>query len=236
MEVRTKTPKKTLSVDSSSVLTIPRDLDHDDEGTSSIYDTMAFYPSEKLISIIASKLQIPLTDLSRLSKEYLKFRRSLRLNQMVQDFFFEKVVIKNDGENEDLRYLGRKILEESFRTLFSTNTNRPPQKTETAYEEVTTLALKFIESNLFEPMDLPLIAKEAGASVPTLNRKFKIGIGQTPYSYIKSRRLEEAMLLLKSGSYPVGQVALLVGYENFGAFTDAFKSKYGKPPSFFTKR
>lgn len=66
-------------------------------------------------------------------------------------------------------------------------------------------------------------AKSAGAGSPTT------------YAYIKDRRLEEALLLLKSKKYAVGEVAVLVGYENFGAFSDAFKVKFGKVPSQIVK-
>ncbi|MBY0384953.1 helix-turn-helix transcriptional regulator, partial [bacterium] len=53
----------------------------------------------------------------------------------------------------------------------------------------------------------------------------------TPYVYIKNRRLEESLRLLKSGQHTVADVALLVGYESFGAFSEAFKEKYGSSPS-----
>src|SRR5689334_393126 len=40
MEVRSRDPKMSFRIDSSSVLIVPKDLEHDDEGVSSIYDTM----------------------------------------------------------------------------------------------------------------------------------------------------------------------------------------------------
>src|ERR1035437_3406576 len=38
MEVRTKAPAATYKVDAFSVLLVPQDLVHDDEGTAAIYD------------------------------------------------------------------------------------------------------------------------------------------------------------------------------------------------------
>jgi hypothetical protein len=49
MEVRTRAPQTRLQVDQASVLLVPARLDHDDEGISSIYDTLALYPSEELV-------------------------------------------------------------------------------------------------------------------------------------------------------------------------------------------
>jgi AraC-like DNA-binding protein len=47
------------------------------------------------------------------------------------------------------------------------------------------------------------------------------------------RRLEEARRLIEAGTHAVGQVAVLVGYENFGAFSTAFKRQFGRSPSSF---
>ena len=56
-----------------------------------------------------------------------------------------------------------------------------------------------------------------------------------PYGYIKARRLEEGRRLIEAGTHPVGDVALLVGYENFGAFSTAFKAHFGRSPSSFRR-
>jgi AraC-like DNA-binding protein len=84
-------------------------------------------------------------------------------------------------------------------------------------------------------MEIAEIARHSGASTSTLLRKFRAETGTTPYSYIKNRRLEEALHLLKSGDQPISNIAILVGYENFGAFSEAFKQKYGKSPSAYRK-
>ena len=37
--------------------------------------------------------------------------------------------------------------------------------------------------------------------------------------------------MIEAGGTPVGDVAMLVGYENFAAFSTAFKRHFGAPPS-----
>ena len=96
-------------------------------------------------------------------------------------------------------------------------------------------AVDAIESNLFSPLEIKHLAKVVGASPTTLMRHFKMRANETVYSYIKRRRLDEAMELLKSGSHSIAEVASLVGYENFGSFSEAFKSQFHRPPSFFKK-
>lgn len=67
-------------------------------------------------------------------------------------------------------------------------------------------------------------------------RQFQRDTGKSPYAYIKTRRLEEARRLVEAGTHPVGDVAMLVGYENFGSFSTAFKNHFGRPPSSFQPR
>jgi AraC-like DNA-binding protein len=48
---------------------------------------------------------------------------------------------------------------------------------------------------------------------------------------LRDRRLEEAMSLIKSLRYSVGQVSDILGYENPSAFSAAFKKQFGISPS-----
>ena len=89
---------------------------------------------------------------------------------------------------------------------------------------------------LFSDLELTTIAGQAFASPSTLLRHFREDIGRSPHAYIKARRLEEARRLIEAGTHPVGDVAMLVGYENFAAFSSAFKRHFGAPPSSFRHR
>ena len=75
------------------------------------------------------------------------------------------------------------------------------------------------------------LAKHCATSESTLLRAFKRELGSTPASYVRGRRLEAALLLLKSGRYAVGEVATRVGYSSLAAFTEAFHKHFGVPPS-----
>lgn len=237
MEVRTKNPKETFVVDYETVLYVPKFLEHDDEGITSIYDTMAFYPSDKMLEDAAKKFGLSDDQFRRLTNECIKIRRTERLNSIAQAYFLERIVLnKNNYDQEAIIFLGRRLLEEVIMVTFNVKGSLESLKAEPVddpKESITVRAVRFIEANLFEPLEVPDIARQSYASVSTLLRRFKSDVGMTPYLYIKNRRLEEAMRLLKSGDYPVSDVALLVGYENFGAFSEAFKEKYGDSPSHY---
>jgi AraC-like DNA-binding protein len=236
MEVRTTGPRASHKVDASSILLVPKDLNHDDEGTASIYDTMALYPTKRLVNAAARKLDLTPQNLDRLYSECLKVRRHPKLDQFVQDYFFLRVLSRRPDQDEDASYLSRRILEETLRLAF------PSAKKETLApdnqaiaEPAVTRAVRYIETNLFETLELDEIARVSGASVSTLLRRFRQELNLTPYAYIKNRRLEEAHRLLLAGDHGVGEVAVLVGYGNFGAFSDAFKAKFGVVPSALQK-
>ncbi len=238
MEVRTKNPHNKYTVDYETVLSVPKDLVHDDEGMSSIYDTTAFFPSSEMIETAATKLNLTLAQVNHLTTEVIKIPRVPLVDSIFQGYFFERVVLsknKNEYDKEATQVLGRRILEEVLYTAFHPEKERSlhadSQTSDNPDESVSVRALRYIEANLFDHFELDDVARISNASVSTLLRKFKADVGVTPYTYIKNRRLEEALRLLKSGQHPVGDVALLVGYENFGAFSEAFKDKFGDVPS-----
>jgi AraC family transcriptional regulator len=88
----------------------------------------------------------------------------------------------------------------------------------------------YIEGNLFEPIDLSRLCEAVATSESTLLRAFKRELEQTPFAYIRNRRLEEAVLLLRAGDHQVRDVAILVGYEDLSAFGKAFRKRYGVGP------
>jgi AraC-like DNA-binding protein len=235
MEVRTKVPSHSFTIDQSSVLVVPAKLEHDDEGMSSIYDTIALFPNSQILATAASVVNISQQDLLSFTQNFKLVLRTQWLEQLLQNYFALRVVGKST-DNEVLNFFEQQILIEMLSTVYKSNDRRPEIKLPSQNEEnVGARALKFIEANLFEDIELDVIARKTYASVSSLLRQFKKQTGQTPYNYIKRRRLEEAMKLLKVTTHNVSEVALLIGYNNFGAFSEAFKEKYKISPSDVTK-
>ncbi|MEM9441753.1 MAG: AraC family transcriptional regulator [Pseudomonadota bacterium] len=80
---------------------------------------------------------------------------------------------------------------------------------------------------------LTALAHDAGMSVSTLQRHFKLLTGSTIISYIRRRRLEEARLALLDRGVTIAEAAFLSGYSNPSNFAAAFKRAFGSPPSAF---
>lgn len=75
------------------------------------------------------------------------------------------------------------------------------------------------------------LARRTGLSADKFYRLFNDIYGCPPGKYVHMERMGEALRLLSSTALPVGEVAVLTGYEEFSSFTRAFKNFYGYPPS-----
>jgi AraC-like DNA-binding protein len=64
-----------------------------------------------------------------------------------------------------------------------------------------------------------------------LSRQFKAAYGESPYSYLMTRRIERAMALLRRGDLSVTDVCFEVGCSSLGTFSTRFAELVGVPPS-----
>ncbi len=93
----------------------------------------------------------------------------------------------------------------------------------------------YIDAVFETDIALPDIARVAGLSRTHFLRSFTRCFGQTPYQVLRQRRLEHAAELLRTRYGSVTDVALAVGYNNFSAFTRAFRAFHGMAPSMFAR-
>jgi AraC-like DNA-binding protein len=64
-----------------------------------------------------------------------------------------------------------------------------------------------------------------------LSRQFRLAYGESPYSYLMTRRIERAMALLRRGDLSVTDVCFAVGCSSLGTFSTRFTELVGVPPS-----
>lgn len=230
MDIQTKNPSGNYHLDSKSFLILPKHLFHDDEGKSAIYDTLALYPTTELILNGAKSLKMKENEVEILNEKCLKLSKTSWLEHLLQQYFFERIIRKSPLK--ELSFFEQQIVSEILKILFKKTTKQPGIQDENGHPLIQR-ALKFIETNLFSNFTIDMIAESTFTSVSSLLREFKKHTQKTPFNYIRERRLEEAVQLLKKGTYSVGEVSVLVGYTHFGAFSEAFKKCYKKSPSHF---
>lgn len=88
-----------------------------------------------------------------------------------------------------------------------------------------------IDRDYAQPLDVPALAREAFMSVGHFQRAFKATYGESPYSYLMTRRIERAKALLRRGELSVTDVCLAVGATSLGSFSSRFTELVGMPPS-----
>ena len=81
------------------------------------------------------------------------------------------------------------------------------------------------------PLDVASIARVAWMSPAHFQRQFRAAYGETPYSYLMTRRIERAMALLRRGDLSVTEVCFAVGCSSLGTFSTRFTELAGMPPS-----
>ena len=69
-----------------------------------------------------------------------------------------------------------------------------------------------------------------------LSRQFRAAYGETPYSYLMTRRIERAMALLRLGGRSVTDVCMSVGCTSLGSFSARFTELVGESPSAYRAR
>src|ERR1700742_4283698 len=87
-----------------------------------------------------------------------------------------------------------------------------------------------------EPLDVPALARTALMSPGHFSRKFRAAYGETPYSYLMTRRIERAKALLRGGGLSVTDVCLAVGCTSLGSFSARFTQLVGETPTAYRAR
>lgn len=82
-----------------------------------------------------------------------------------------------------------------------------------------------------EPLDVEELARGANMSAGHLSRQFRKVYGESPYSYLMTRRIERAMTLLRRGDLSVTDVCFAVGCSSLGTFSTRFTELVGVSPS-----
>jgi transcriptional regulator GlxA family with amidase domain len=82
-----------------------------------------------------------------------------------------------------------------------------------------------------QPLDVESLARGVNMSAGHLSREFRRAYGESPYSYLMTRRIERAMALLRRGDLSVTEVCFEVGCSSLGTFSTRFTELVGVPPS-----
>ncbi|MGH3690214.1 MAG: helix-turn-helix transcriptional regulator [Microbacterium sp.] len=93
-----------------------------------------------------------------------------------------------------------------------------------------------IDREYARPLDVEALARGVHMSAGHLSRQFRDAYGESPYSYLMTRRIERAMALLRRGDLSVTEVCFEVGCSSLGTFSTRFSELVGVAPSVYRER
>ncbi|AQZ69749.1 Transcriptional regulator, AraC family [[Actinomadura] parvosata subsp. kistnae] len=92
-----------------------------------------------------------------------------------------------------------------------------------------------IDRDYAQPLDVEALARGVHLSAGHLSRLFRAAYGESPYSYLMTRRIERAMTLLRRGDMSVTEVCFAVGCSSLGTFSTRFSELVGMSPSTYRR-
>src|SRR5471030_288670 len=96
-------------------------------------------------------------------------------------------------------------------------------------------ARDLMDHDYAEPLDVPAMARVALMSPAHFSRKFRAAYGETPYSYLMTRRIERAKAFLRQGM-SVTDTCMAVGCTSLGSFSSRFTEIVGETLSKYRAR
>lgn len=94
-------------------------------------------------------------------------------------------------------------------------------------------ALRHLEMNYADPVELDALARAAGMSKYHFIRTFRSVVGMTPYQFVLETRLREVALRLVRSAVPVSAAALEAGFGDLSTFNARFRARFGVNPTAF---
>jgi AraC-like DNA-binding protein len=92
-----------------------------------------------------------------------------------------------------------------------------------------------IDREFAQPLDVEALARGVNMSAGHLSREFRLAYGESPYSYLMTRRIERAMALLRRGDLSVTEVCFAVGCASLGTFSTRFTELVGMSPTTYRR-
>jgi AraC-like DNA-binding protein len=92
------------------------------------------------------------------------------------------------------------------------------------------------DARYFEPLDVDDLAGAAGLSRAHFSREFRRAFGESPHSYLLTRRLERAAALLRATDRSVADICFSAGLQSVGSFTTSFTRTFGISPTAYRAR
>lgn len=103
-------------------------------------------------------------------------------------------------------------------------------------DQLVARAQRWMEKHIHEPFNLASLSRHLAVSERTINRRFKLAVGEPPLKYLQTLRIEVAKRLLESKRLSIDAVSERVGYIDISSFRQLFKRVTGVSPGDYRRR
>lgn len=117
-----------------------------------------------------------------------------------------------------------------FDALASTSENKRKVRNQSQESYYIREAMNYIERHYAEQINIDDIADFCGLSRTHFGRLFKKVTGETPQKYLIHFRMNQAIDLMRTTDWSLGEIALRVGYQNQLYFSKVFHRTFGMSP------
>ena len=227
--------RTSFELDAFSILVVPGGTRYSLKTVTAVSHLAVLLPCVELIRKTTALYKLDKKVFAGLFGKVSLIPRTNWLNEIMHRYVYERVESNNSG-NEATHFLETEILKEIYylprdkktpsRDIFSLDDQNFAKK-----DIVVQRALAYIETHLFEKITMDSLVENAFASEATLFRSFERHFSKTPFAFIRERRLEESLSLLKNRQYSVAEVAEMAGYQTTSAFIAAFRREFKTTPA-----
>jgi AraC family transcriptional regulator len=116
--------------------------------------------------------------------------------------------------------------------------DQPPRRQNVSARDAqrVSAALRYIEDNAAERIELGELAARAGTTKYHFIRIFRSAVGMTPYQFLIETRLRNVAGSLLRSAVPVSTAALDAGFGDISTFNARFRARFGLSPSAYRRR
>jgi AraC-like DNA-binding protein len=222
--------KQEVHVKKGDVLFVRRGFYLMSESINASYKSLVFFFDEKLLKEFVAINESIFED-TVLQNSQVDALITLKTSEKFEQFiktvlpYFEK---KNSQYlNEFLRLKYQELLLH----LITFDTADQFKKTLKLISEGQKADLRYLMNNYYlKPLTLNEIARLSGRSLSSFKRAFQEEFETSPAAWIKQKRLEHAVFLLKNTQKNISEISMEIGYESVSHFIKAFKEKFGTTP------
>jgi transcriptional regulator GlxA family with amidase domain len=126
--------------------------------------------------------------------------------------------------------LGSRLL---LNTIRKSDAEQPKCMADNAslFDRQITHAIRVMEGNIAEPLQMTELADQIGVSTRHLERAFRSALSDTPARFYKRMRAKRAKAMIEETLLPLIDVAVATGFGSTGSLSKTVRDEYGASPT-----